>query len=164
MKYTNLNQLLVLKLQSLYDVETQIIKALPQMIKKAQSDELREAFTRHLGETEAQKERLEEIFEIVNEKAKKIKVEAIRGIIADAQWLLKQDIDSEILDAALISSARHIEHYEMSGYISAVHLAELLELEDVQALLTDTLEEEEKTDDTLADLADTLSQDMPKEM
>ena len=150
MKYTNLNQLLVLKLQSLYDVETQIIKALPQMIKKAQSDELREAFTRHLGETEAQKERLEEIFEIVNEKAKKIKVEAIRGINADAQWLLKQDIDSEILDEALISSA--------------VHLAELLELEDVQALLTDTLEEEEKTDDTLADLADTLSQDMPKEM
>ncbi len=154
MKYSSLEDIFILKLKSLYDIECEIIKALPKMAKKASNQELKEAFTKHCEETEAQKERLEEIFEILGKKAQKVKVVSIRGLIEDAKWLMDEDMSPEALDASLIGAAQYVEHLEMAGYGTARAWAEQLGLDDIAELLGETLTEEEDTDQKLSTLAE----------
>src|SRR3954469_11095277 len=114
MKLQTLHDCFLLKVQALYDVENEVVKALPKVIKKVTNPKLEEALTEHLAETEEQIVRLEKIFEILDEKPKKVKVEAIRGITDDTEWLFKQDTIASTLDTLLIGALRHVEHYEIS--------------------------------------------------
>ncbi len=155
MKYKTLQDLFLLKIKSLYDVETEIIKALPKMAKNVQNSELRAAFEEHLEVSKIQKERLEKIFDILGRKPQKVQVEAIRGIVADTKWLMDEDMSPEALDAALIGAAQYVEHYEMAGYGTAQSWAEELGFEDIAELLHDTLKEEEEADNALTSLAET---------
>ncbi|MBA3551055.1 ferritin-like domain-containing protein [Patescibacteria group bacterium] len=154
MKYSTLDDLLLLKIKSLYDTEQELIKALPKMAKKASSEELKNAFRSHLEETKAQKERLEKVFEIMGKKAQKVKVEAIRGLVEDSKWLMEEDMSPLALDAALIGAAQYVEHYEIAGYGTAKSWAEELGYDDIAELLDETLKEEEKTDTLLTSLAE----------
>jgi ferritin-like metal-binding protein YciE len=146
MTISTLHDLLTVKIMALYDIETQIVKALPKMAKAATDPGLKKAFANHLEETEKQVERLEEIFEALGMKAKKMKVEAIRGLIEDTEWCIKEKPSPNLLDALLIASARYVEHYEMAGYLSAITWAEKLDLEETAELLRETLEEEKAAD------------------
>jgi ferritin-like metal-binding protein YciE len=101
-EYT-LKELFVTKLQALYDIEQEIIKALPKMAKKASHPELKAALEEHLTETETQKTRLEDIFKQMDEKPKKLKVEAIRGIVEDANWVMQNIEGNEARDAAMLA-------------------------------------------------------------
>jgi ferritin-like metal-binding protein YciE len=154
MKYKSLHDIFLLKLQSLYDIESEIIKALPKMARKATNPLLSAAFQEHLEVTKDQKERLEKIFEELGEKPKKVKVEAIRALAEDAQWLTKQDMSDEALDAVLIGAAQYVEHYEMAGYGTALAWAEHMGHDKVAGMLEETLNEEEKTDKELTSLAE----------
>ncbi len=154
MKYSTLDDLLLLKIKSLYDIEQEIIKALPKMVKKSSNEELKNAFRIHLEETKAQKERLDKIFDILGKKPQKTKVEAIRGLIEDAKWLMAEDMSPLALDAALIGVAQYVEHYEIAGYSTAKSWAEELGYDDIAELLVETLKEEEKTDTLLTSLAE----------
>lgn len=145
-----LRDLLITKLQALYDVESEIIKALPKMAEMSSDETLAEIFESHLEETKAQAGRLEQAFEILGTKPKKLKVEAIRGMVKDSEWLIDNIERKEVLDAALITSARYVEHYEMAGYMSAKELSELLEEDEVTDLLDETLTEEQAADMKLA--------------
>jgi ferritin-like metal-binding protein YciE len=149
MAMTNLEDLLVLKLQSLYDIESEILKALPKMIKNADNPELQDALETHLNETKIHKERLEQMFGILNEKAKKVKVEAIRGMVADSEWLVKQDMSPEALDSAMAGALRYVEHYEIAGYSTAALWARRLAYDDIADLLEETLQEEDAADGVL---------------
>lgn len=152
-EYT-LKELFIMKLQALYDIEQEIIKALPKMAKKAFHPELKVALEEHLAETQTQKTRLEDIFEQMGEKPKKLKVEAIRGIVEDANWVIQNIEGNEARDAAMLASAQYVEHYEMAGYGTAIEWVKLLEMDEAVSLLEETLEEEKAADEKLSDLAE----------
>src|SRR2546423_724442 len=101
-KYERLHDLLLLKLHSLYDIETQLVLALPKMVKAATDKNLRAAFDKHLGETENHVKRLENALSEMDEKATKEKVEAIRGLVKDATWIIKTIKNDAARDALLI--------------------------------------------------------------
>lgn len=152
-KNENLHDLLILKLQSLYDIETQLVSALPKMIKAASDEQLRRAFDMHLGETENHVRRLEEALKELDEKPKKEKVEAIRGLVKDASWVIKSIKNPASRDALLISAGQYVEHYEMAGYGSAREWADLMGHTTVAGLLQSTLAEEKAADEKLNELA-----------
>lgn len=152
-KKLTLADLLLLKIQALYDIETEVAKALPKMVKKASAGELEDLFAEHLEETEAQIERLEHIFRLLGEKPKKNKTEAIRGLVKDAQWVMKNIRPSEALDANLVAAAQYVEHYEMAGYGTALEWAMALDQPDIADLLGQSLDEEKNADQKLTNLA-----------
>jgi ferritin-like metal-binding protein YciE len=151
----SLQDLLLLKLKALYDVETQLIKALPKMAMKADDEDVRMGFEEHTEQTEAQAARLEEAFAILEVKPAKTKVEAIRGLIADADWVMKNVSGPEARDAALIAAAQYVENYEIAGYATASAWAEVLGIHDIAELMNLSLEEERATSEKLTELATT---------
>jgi ferritin-like metal-binding protein YciE len=153
MKIETLRDCFLLKTQALYHVENQIVKALPKMIKNATNPKLQESLTDHLAETEEQIVRLEKIFEILDEKPKKIKVEGIRGIIEDGEWCMKQDTNASTLDTLIIGAGRHVEHYEISGYMALRDWARMLDMSEAESLIEETLEEEKNADSALSDVS-----------
>ncbi len=163
MKIETLRDLFMLKIMSLYDIETTITKALPKVIKAATDPELKESLITHLRETETHVERLEKIFEMLEMKPKKTKVEAIRGLVADTEWIIGEDPSADLLDALLIASARYVEHYEMAGYMTAIAWANLLDMEDAGELLEATLEEETNAESILAEAAESKINPRAKE-
>jgi ferritin-like metal-binding protein YciE len=154
-KYETLHDLLILKLQVLHDVENQLVKALPKMAKAAHSAKLKEAFSAHLEETKRQEERIDEALELAGDEAKgKEKSEAIRGLIKDAEWCIKNITEPAARDASLIAAAQYVEHYEMAGYGAARTWAEEMGHRDIAELLQATLDEEGAANEKLTKLAE----------
>jgi ferritin-like metal-binding protein YciE len=150
---TDLRDLLLTKIQALYDVENQLVKALPRLVKKATNDDLKNAIDMHLKETEGHVERLEQIFEQLGEDPKKLKSEAIRGLVDDADWVVKNVMEPAVRDAGIVAAASYTEHYEMAGYTMAREWAKLLGEKDVADLLDANLKEEVAANDKLSKLA-----------
>lgn len=148
-----LRDLLVNKLKALYDTEKQLVKALPAMAKNATDEDLKQGFENHLEQTKVHVERLEQSFEMIGEDPDELECDGIRGIIADAEWVIDNVNGDAALDANLIAAAQHVEHYEMAGYQSAITWARILGQDDIADLLEGTLNEEQETSDELADLA-----------
>lgn len=154
MKLNNLNDLFIMELKDLYNAENQIMKALPKMMDKCTSDQLKTAFQNHMRETETQIDRLEQIFKMLGEKPTGEKCEAMEGIIREGQEMMKEKAEPHVMDAALIASAQRVEHYEIAGYGTVCAYAKQLGMDDAARLLHITLEEEKKTDIKLTDLAE----------
>lgn len=155
MNISTLHKLLIEELKDLYNAEKQLTKAMPKMAKKASSPKLKKAIEKHLEQTKQQVERLEQVFELLGEKPKSKKCKAMEGLIEEAQELMKEDIEPEVLDAGLIAAAQRIEHYEMAGYGCVRTYASLLGHTKAAKLLQKTLDEEGKTDQLLTQLAET---------
>lgn len=149
-----LHDLFLHQLQDIYYAENQITKALPKMIDKATSPELKQGFETHLRETEGQIARLEQAFEALGEKAKAVTCPAIDGIIKEANEVAGEVADKAVLDAALIAAAQAVEHYEITRYGTLIAWARQLGHTQVAGLLEETLEEEKATDDKLTTLAE----------
>ena len=124
------------------------------MAKAAQSERVKEAFERHLEETEQQVERLEQAFEHLGEPAKGKKCQAMEGLIEEAKEVMDEHKESAMLDAALICAAQKVEHYEIATYGTICTWADLLGLNEVSDLLKETLDEEKTTDETLTEIAE----------
>jgi ferritin-like metal-binding protein YciE len=154
MEMESLKELYVDELKDLYSAEKQLVKALPKMAKNATNAELQEAFTQHLEETEGHVERLEQIFEMLGERAGGKKCKGMEGLIEEAKELLQEDAAEEVLDAGLISKAQHVEHYEIAGYGTVRTYARQLGLEDQAELLQQTLEEESNANELLTQIAE----------
>jgi len=153
-KVTTIEDLFLDEIRDLYDAEKQLTKALPKMAKAATSEELKRALENHLSETETQVERLEQVFEILEQKATGKKCQAMTGLIKEGQEIIASTSDSAVRDAGIIAAAQKVEHYEISGYGSARTFAMLLRHEDAAALLEETLNEEKMADRTLNDIAE----------
>lgn len=150
----DLRDLLIDELRDIYDAEHRITKALPKMRKAAGSEELKAGFDLHLQETEGQIERLEQVFDLLDEPAKRKKCEGIVGLLEEGEETMEDDAHQSVLDAALIAAAQKVEHYEIAAYGTLRTYALRLGQEDVAALLEETLQEEKATDEKLTALAE----------
>src|SRR6478672_3604922 len=129
------------QIKDLYSAESQILKALPKMAKRATNAQLRAAFERHLEETRGHVARLEQIAEELDFKVRGKKCKGAEGLIEEGKEAM-EEFDGETLDAALIGAAQKLEHYEMAGYGTARTHAELLGYTKAVRLLQQTLDEE----------------------
>ena len=155
-KLKSLDDLLVHELQDIYDAEKQITKALPKMIKAASHPELQAAFEEHLEQTEGQIERLEQVFKLLGMPAKGKKCDGMAGLIEEGNKMMSEDADPAVMDAALISAAQKVEHYEIASYGCVCTYAEMLGYEQAHDLLGQNLDEEEATDERLTALAESV--------
>jgi len=153
MEMESLQDLFVEDLKDLYSAETQLTKALPKMAKAATNPDLKQAFETHLAETQVQIERLEKIFEELDESPKGKKCKAMEGLIEEGKELMEEDAEPEVLDAGLIGAAQKVEHYEIAGYGTVRTYAQMLGNEEAARLLQKTLDEEGMTDKKLTELA-----------
>jgi ferritin-like metal-binding protein YciE len=153
MAVKTVHDLLVDELRDIYHAEKQLTKALPKMVKAATSDKLRQAFEHHLKETRGQVERLEQVFEQLEVPARAKRCEAMAGLIEEAQEMVDEIKTPEVLDAALITAAQKVEHYEIASYGSVHALAQACGREEVARLLGETLEEEKAADKKLNQIA-----------
>jgi ferritin-like metal-binding protein YciE len=153
MEIDSLQKLYVEELRDLHSAERQIVQALPRMIKAASSPDLKSALQEHLDITKEQLARLDQIFEKLGKKGTGKKCKGMEGVIADGKEILEEDMLPEVLDAAIISAAQHVEHYEMAGYGTVRTYAELLGDREAMKLLQTTLDEEGDADKKLTQLA-----------
>lgn len=142
-------------LKDIYFAEKKILTALPKLARAAQSDELVAAFEKHRAETEEHVSRLEQVFELIDEKPHGKTCPAIMGLVEEGQDIAKEYKDSPALDAGLVAAAQAVEHYEIARYGTLCTWARELGIKEAVNLLSRTLAEEEKTDALLSRLAET---------
>jgi ferritin-like metal-binding protein YciE len=152
-KIENLHELFEVKLQGLYDAEKQLTKALPKMAAKATDSRLRMGFEKHLRETEVHLRRLEQIASILKLDLNGPDCVAMEGLVKEGAQMMAMRASDDVMDAALISAAQGVEHYEISQYGTAVHFARRLGYTAEAELLNQTLTEEKNTDEILNQLA-----------
>lgn len=151
-----LRELYVHKIREIYNAEIQCLYALPKLAKASVRSELRDAFQEHLRVTERQKQRLERIFDLLDEHPNGKKCQEMAGLIADIEPVLKNEAEADVLDIVLINSAKRIEHWEIAVYGSLQALAEELTREEDGHLLRQTLDEERKADHIFTNIARTI--------
>jgi ferritin-like metal-binding protein YciE len=149
-----LDALFLNALKDIYYAENKILKALPKLAKGAESEELTAAFEKHLGETQGQVARLEQVFELLGLPAKGKTCPAIDGIVEEGDEILEEYIGAPALDAGLVAAAQAVEHYEIARYGALVAWADLLGLTDAANLLNATLDEELATEQALTQLSE----------
>jgi ferritin-like metal-binding protein YciE len=149
----SLHDLFIEELKDIYDGEKRLTRALPKMAKAATSMELRSAFTSHLGETEKQIERLEQVFQAMGKKPAGKACDGIIGIVEEGNKAMEELDEGPILDAALIAGAQKVEHYEMATYGTLAYFADIMGHEEAKDLLGQTLDEEKAADAKLNKIA-----------
>ena len=142
------------ELRDTYDAEKQLTKALPKLAKAANSPKLRSAFETHLKETLGQIERLEQVFESIEEKPRGKHCDGIAGIIEEGKSIMGEDFDEATMDACLIAAGQRAEHYEMAAYGTLVAWARGMGHEEAANLLQEILDEEKAADEKLSTLAE----------
>ena len=156
MAIEGLEDLLHDELKDIYDAEKQLMKALPKLVKKASSPELKDALQAHLGETEGHIDRLEQVFEQLGLPLRGKKCEGMQHLLSEGHEMIADAEDDATRDAVMIAAAQKVEHYEIAGYGTIRTWANLLGKSDVAALLEDTLEEEKEADLKLTGIAESF--------
>jgi ferritin-like metal-binding protein YciE len=156
MKLDSLRKLYIEELRDLYDAENQLVKALPKMAKAVASDELKQAFEQHLEQTKGHVERLERIFEELEERPKGKACQAMKGLVKEGSEMLDQDGEESVLDAGIIAAAQKVEHYEIASYGTVRTFANLLREAEAAKLLEETLDEESEANEKLNELAEDI--------
>ena len=158
MQAKTLDTLFADTLKDIYYAERQILKALPKMIRSAQSPLLKEGFSSHRRETEGQVERLQQVFEIIGKRAQGKTCPAIDGILEEGAEVMEEYAGSPALDAALTAAGQAVEHYEIARYGALCTWAALLGYDAAVPLLQQTLQEEENADRALSEVAKDVNQ------
>jgi ferritin-like metal-binding protein YciE len=153
MQLGSINDVYTHELQDLHSAETQLIEALPKMAQAASSDELRQAFEQHLEETRDHVERLNQILAQAGTSAGGEKCKGMAGLLAEGKGVIEAQGDPTVKDAALISAAQRVEHYEIAAYGTARTFADELGMDDAKELLDQTLDEESHADKLLTKIA-----------
>jgi len=153
MSGNSLKELYINELKDLLSAENQLTKALPKLAKAATSEELRKGFEEHLEQTKGHVSRLQQVFEMLGEKAQAKKCLGMEGLIKEGAEVMGEDFEDEVMDAALIAAAQRVEHYEIAAYGTVCAFADLLGESEQASLLRETLEEEKETDQKLTELS-----------
>jgi len=153
MEMNSLQDLFIHDLKDLYNAEIQLVKALPKMAKAARDPDLKQAFQTHFAQTEGHVQRLEQIFQELDESPEGKKCKAMEGLIEEGRELMEEDAQPQVMDAGLIGAAQKVEHYEIAGYGTVRTYAEMLGNDQAARLLQQTLDEEGMTNKKLTDLA-----------
>lgn len=152
-----MQELLLDELKDIYSAEKQITRSLPKMAKATTSPELKKAFESHLEETKGQIERLEQVFELLGKPARAKTCHGMQGVLEEGAEVLDETEKGEVRDAALISAAQRVEHYEMAAYGCVRNYAKLLGQDEVAKLLEETLEEEKAADEKLTKISEQVN-------
>jgi ferritin-like metal-binding protein YciE len=150
----SMQDLFVHTLRDVYYAEKQILNALPEMIGKTTDASLKQAFQSHLGETKNHVSRIEQVFQIVRAEPKGVDCPAIDGIIEEAEDIIGETEDKQVLNAALAAAAQAVEHYEITRYGTLIAWAKQLGRNDCASLLQKTLDEEKAADKKLTEIAE----------
>lgn len=150
----DLKELFEHQLKDLYSAESQLIEALPKMARNASDKKLQKAFDNHLEETKNHRTRLKEICDELDIKPEGEKCKAMEGLIKEAEGFIDEAESDDVMDAGLIAEAQRVEHYEISGYGTAVRFAKELGHKKIAQKLQKTLDEEYAADDKLDKLAE----------
>jgi len=142
------------QLKDLYSAETQLLTALPALLEKANDKRLQQAFENHFEQTKQQKSRIETICRELNIAPSGVTCKAMEGLIKETEHFIEGVKDDELMDVGLIAGAQRIEHYEISGYGTAVRFAKELGHRDIAKILQETLDEEYDADNALDKLAE----------
>jgi len=158
---SQLKELLLEELQDLLHAETQLVAALPKMVSAAKAPKLREAFEKHLEQTQMQVERLNQAFELLGSDAEPTPCRAMLGLIEEGEEKIEegQEKPEFAADLSLITSAQKVEHYEIAAYGNARALALQVDEREVARLLAQTLGEEERADHLLTEISKPLLQE-----
>jgi ferritin-like metal-binding protein YciE len=154
MKLKSLHDVYVHELKDLYSAEKQITEALPQMVEAASDKSLKDAFSHHLKQTQTHLQRVRQILDEIDVNPGNIKCEGMEGLLKEGEDVIKTAGGRAAKDAALISAAQRVEHYEMAAYGSARTYANLLGYSDAANMLQKTLDEEGAADKKLTELAE----------
>jgi ferritin-like metal-binding protein YciE len=154
MSLDSLDKLFLEELKDIYSAEKLIVRALPRMAKAAESQELQQAFRQHLKETQGHVQRLEQIFKDIDQTARGKKCKGMEGLLEEGKEIMEQEGEGAVIDAALISAAQRVEHYEMAAYGCLRTYAQLLGYSGAERLLQQTLEEEEAADQKLTQIGE----------
>lgn len=153
-KDSKLYDLFLHELKDIYWAETHLADKLPKMSEKATSKRLVKAIKDHKNETDNHVKRLEKIFEAIDEKAKGITCEAMKGLLKEAEDILEDtESDTMVRDAGIIIASQKVEHYEIASYGALINLAKTMGISEAAGLLNETLKEEKKADTTLTEIA-----------
>jgi ferritin-like metal-binding protein YciE len=147
--------LFVDQIKDLYDAENRLTDAIPKMADAANSSQLKQALLDHLRETQGHVSRLEQVFREINVEPERETCDAMKGLIAEGETMVKAKGDGSVKDAAIIAAAQRVEHYEISGYGTARTFAQRLGLTQAVSLLQQTLNEEKAADEKLNQIATT---------
>jgi len=154
MENSEFHEFFVDELKDIYWAEKHLVKALPKMKKAATSPELAAAFDKHTEETNTHIASLEQIFELLGEKAQAKKCDAMAGLLEEANGIIEEtDAGTMVRDAGLILAAQKVEHYEIATYGTLVVFAQNMGHIDVAELLRSTLDNEKATDVALTEIA-----------
>lgn len=150
-----LRELFIEELRDIYWAEKHLVKALPKMEKASSSEELANAFSEHLEATQEHVSRLEQVFEMLGEKARGKKCDAMEGLVKEAESVIEDTEEgTSTRDVALIIAAQKVEHYEIAAYGGLATLAKTMGKTEIKDLLGQTLDEEKETDEMLTQLAE----------
>lgn len=164
MQSTQLMKLFEDELKDIYWAEKALTKAIPKMVKKATSPELKEALEDHLEQTQEQISRVEMVFEILGKKATAKKCEAMEGLIKEGEEIMEDAEEGAMRDAGIISAGQKIEHYEIASYGTLRQFAKTLGLTKAVSLLEATLNEEKAADVLLSEVAQSINFEAAEEM
>lgn len=154
MAVKTLEDLFIHELSDTYSAEKQLTKALPRLARASTNPQLADAFRTHLEETNGQIERIDQVVKLIGIKLKRIKCEAMEGLVEEGKSVIEEVEEGPVRDAALIAGAQKVEHYEIASYGTLCALGTQLGYDDAVALLRETLEEEKSTDEKLTMLAE----------
>jgi ferritin-like metal-binding protein YciE len=149
-----MNDLFVHTLRDIYYAENQIVKSLPEMIEKASDPQLKQAFQSHLDETKTQVKRVEQVFRMHGAEVGGVDCPAIDGIIEEADDVVGEVADKQVLNAALAAAAQAVEHYEIARYGTLIAWAKQLGRNDCATVLQKNLDEEKAADKKLTAIAE----------
>lgn len=148
-----LRELFVDSLKDIYWAEKALTKALPKMAKNATSENLISTINDHLMITKDQVLRLEQVFDLIGEKATAKKCDAMEGLIKEGESIIEETQEGPVRDAGIISASQKIEHYEIATYGTLAAFAQTLGETEVSELLQQTLKEEKEADTLLTEVA-----------
>ena len=154
----NLQELFEDTIKDLYNAEKQFLKAMPKLLKAAQSPELKRSIENHIAQSEVQVQRLEKVAEIGGFKPTGKVCKAAQGLVEEADEHVEEGKPGPTLDAAIICCAQKNEHYEICSYGTVLAWAKLLGNSEISSLLEETLKEEEQTDEALSGVATAVNQ------
>ena len=149
-----LHDAFLVELKDAYDAEKQLTKALPKLAKASTSPELRQAFEDHLEETNGHVDKLEQVFQVLDEKVKGTRCDGIAGIIDEGKNVMDEDFEGATMDAVIIAAAQRAEHYEIAAYGTLVAWAKIMGHNEAADLLQEILDEEKAADEKLNAIAE----------
>ena len=125
------------------------------MIQSATSEKLSSAIKDHLIQTEEHVSRLEQIFDLLGEKAIAKKCDAMEGLTKEGEGIIEStDEGTATRDVGIILASQKVEHYEIATYGGLTQLAKTLGLDEVAEILALTLSEEKTADELLTEIAE----------